>query len=71
MIRHLTISDELAGGECPDCKTQTLLVTTGLWDVDEDSDPDWNYPDGLNLTEVSGHYCPQCESLKSLSINVI
>jgi hypothetical protein len=56
-----------------ECDAKTMLVaTTGHWEVDEETfesgeDTPEGTPDEVYVGEVSGHWCPECECLVSLS----
>lgn len=61
---------ETHDGRCPKCGSETILVTAPLvWGVDEDNPK--NDEDGAVevYDEVSGHFCPKCRRLRSLSLN--
>jgi hypothetical protein len=58
---------------CGKCKTKLMLVISpGDWDVDDEAfksgenKPD-DCPDEVSIGEVTGHYCPNCQALTSLS----
>ncbi len=65
---HLTWSEERKDGVCPFCGARlVLLVAPPQWvnaNLMDGSDPMY----GLD-EEVSGHYCPECCRLLSLSLN--
>jgi hypothetical protein len=68
--RHLTWSDENPGGKCPACSAPTILVIAPPdWEVDSEADHEqagWN----VGVTEeITGHWCPECHQLRSLSFN--
>lgn len=80
MVRtHFTWSIEHPRGECPFCGDKTvLIIAPGLWDVDEESTIetvgedryDNELIDGVTVhEELTGHYCPKCDKLVSLSLN--
>lgn len=60
---------------CSKCNSKTILVaTSGQWDVDAEPFKDGeetskDTPEEVFVGEVSGHYCPKCEMLVSLSYN--
>jgi hypothetical protein len=66
---HLTWSIEVGDNQCPDCKVDTVLVVAPLdWSVDQEG----RKYEGEYATvhdEVTGHWCPKCERLRSLSLN--
>lgn len=68
MKTHLTWSVELHDGTCRDCGSSTLLVMPFLeWKVNDPGDDD---ADTVEIgDEVSGHFCPKCRKLVSLSLN--
>ena len=68
---HLKWSIERAENKCPDCGGDTLLIVAPLqWDVDSESDPNDEQGGSVEVNEeVSGHYCPECCQLTSLSVN--
>ncbi len=69
---HLTWSVETPGGKCPKCNTKTILIIAPLnWNIDDDGDNIDNDGDVEVRDEVTGHFCPQCERLRSLSLNTL
>jgi len=65
---HITWSTEEHEGKCPECETATVLVVAlAVWKLyDEEGECD----DTVTVNEeVSGHWCPECERLVSLSLN--
>jgi Zn ribbon nucleic-acid-binding protein len=60
---HLTWSIE-RGGKCPTCNGATRLVIAPRHWRDADEDEEHELYD-----EVSGHFCPSCHTLVSLSLN--
>lgn len=61
---HITWSIE-RGGKCPHCGSETRLVLAPhLWRDVDDPENEIKVVD-----EVSGHYCPTCQLLVSLSFN--
>ncbi len=74
---HLTWSTEMKSGICPICGERTLLVIADSnWKVDEEA-----YEDGVRVEhetgyeeisdEVTGHWCPECNQLRALSLNTL
>lgn len=67
---HLTWSVETHDGKCPECNVETVLVNApSYWMPDNhgrDSGDDVEVVD-----EVTGHYCPKCKRLRSLSLNTL
>ena len=68
--------DEEEYCRCNKCNSKTMLVTTsGEWGVDEEcfksgEDTPESTPDTVYVGEVSGHWCPECEMLISLSYHI-
>jgi hypothetical protein len=61
---HITWSIE-RGGRCPKCGGEPrLVVAPPNWSAADAGDTDYEIED-----EVSGHYCPACSILVSLSLN--
>ena len=60
---------------CNECGSKTMLVaTSGEWGVDEEGfksgeETPEGTPEAVYIGEVSGHWCPDCEILVSLSYN--
>ena len=60
---------------CIKCNSKTLLVSAlGEWEVDEEcfksgEDTPEGTPDAVFIGEISGHWCPECVMLVSLSYN--
>lgn len=60
---------------CSECETKTIFVSTsGYFQVDEEPHKSGEYktedlPDEVFVGEVSGHFCPTCKMLVSLSYN--
>ena len=75
MKTHVTWSIETPDGKCPKCATATILVSTPEeWKVpheDEHGEEIENDPYLTVHDEVTGHVCPKCSRLCSLSINTI
>lgn len=65
---HFTWSIE-QDGKCP-CGEKTALVIVGSeWQIDSE-DPLYRERDYASVEdEVSGHWCPECQRLVSLSFN--
>ena len=67
--------DEKEYYRCRKCNSKTMLVSTsGEWGVDEEcyksgEDTPEDVPDAVFVGEVSGHWCPGCEMLLSISYN--
>lgn len=62
---HLTWSEERDDNRCPTCGRKTLLVI---------APHDWNVDEGDSVEvheEITGHYCPKCQRLRSLSFNAM
>lgn len=80
-VNHITWSIEKGDGLCPVCGEKTVLVIAGnTWDVDSEpygDEDDKNvvgdrFIDGVEVgddAEVTGHWCPTCNKLCSLSLN--
>jgi hypothetical protein len=75
--RHITWSIE-KGDRCPGCEGETVLLVAisemRIAEGDEDTFQDkfyQNNPDGFVEVpeEISGHFCPGCQRLVSLSMN--
>ncbi len=74
---HFTWSIETPGGKCPMCDGKTVLVTfPGNVEPHEGDDNAEAFAaagggdDWIELhEEVSGHFCPACHKLVSLSLN--
>jgi len=73
---HLTWSVEHPMGTCQHCNGKTVLaIAPSAWDVDSESAQadgfDENeFVDGVETdAEVTGHWCPGCRSLVSVSVN--
>jgi hypothetical protein len=80
MKTHLTLTLNEGPGEagysiCDTCGSRTLLVyPTSYWNVDSEpyksGEPDVEDPADVEIdAEVSGHFCPTCRRLTSLSVN--
>lgn len=75
----LTIGGEHLDNEdyyrCRRCDSKTMLVSaSGYWAVDEEcyksgEDTPEGTPDSVFVGEVSGHWCPSCRHLVSISYN--
>lgn len=75
----LTINGEHVDPEsyhrCNECNSKTMLVSScGEWAVDEEcykngEDTPTGVPELVCVGEVSGHWCPTCEMLVSISYN--
>ena len=70
---HLTWSEE-KNGKCPSCRCLTVLVTApASWNIHEDGREQCGkteLPDYAEIAEeISGHWCPKCQRLTSLSLN--
>lgn len=70
-MTHITWSIE-KDGRCPKCNSRTVLVVAPeWWQVDPDSENAELADDEYNVVEeITGHYCPSCGDLVSLSFNV-
>lgn len=79
---HFTWSIEKDRGRCPDCGAKTVLaIAESNWTVDSepygDQDEDNEsvgdrFYDGVEVghdAEITGHWCPECDKLCSLSLN--
>ncbi len=68
MKTHITWNIETKPGKCPDCETETLLALPSRdWRIDDP--PEDEESDITVDEEVSGHFCPKCRRLTSLSLN--
>lgn len=71
---HLTWSAE-NNEKCPSCRCLTVLVTPmASWNIHEDGYREQGgkaeLPDYAEVgEEISGHWCPKCQRLTSLSLN--
>jgi hypothetical protein len=71
---HLTWSVE-KDGKCPKCRSLTVLITAqGHRTIHEDGYREQGgkreLPDYASVDEeVSGHWCPKCQRITSLSLN--
>ena len=62
---------------CNECNDKTMLVSpiaAGEWAVDEEcyksrEDSPEDVPDQVFVGEVTGHWCPTCERLVSITYN--
>ncbi len=60
---------------CNECNSKTMLVSSyGEWAVDEEcyksgEDSPEGTPETVFVGEVTGHWCPTCEMLVSISYN--
>lgn len=61
---HLTWSVEEPDGKCGTCGEKTILLISPGWWTRDGKGEDFQVSD-----EVSGHYCRNCERLRSLSLN--
>lgn len=81
MKTHLVWSLETPDGRCPHCKGVTLLVSPfGEWKVHESDDKAVNDlasvvaedgTIGIEGDEVTAHYCPSCERITAISLNIM
>lgn len=67
---HVTWSIE-RDGRCPSCRVVTILVSApSLWSVPDQERTPKPLPDVADVhEEITGHWCPKCERLVSLSLN--
>lgn len=81
-IHGITIStnseyiDDDGYHRCNECDTKTVLVTpiSEMWEVDSEpykpgEEAEVEICPELCVGEISGHWCPKCEMLVSLSYN--
>lgn len=61
---------------CNECETKTILVTPvgEIWEADEEpykpgEEAEVNICPEIFVGELSGHWCPKCEMLVSLTYN--
>lgn len=70
---HFTWSIEGPRGLCSECNGETaLVIADGEWKVDYESplcDSLGGYAEIRE--EITGHYCPNCRKLVSLSLNTM
>jgi hypothetical protein len=68
---HLHWTSENQSGTCPTCGGNTaLIVCCDCWDVDEESSHAEELADGVETgVEVSGHWCPTCQTMTSMAVN--
>lgn len=68
MALHVTWTQETHDGRCGVCGSAVVLVLASPdWSADQNSN---QYEDGIDIqAEVSGHWCPECDCLTSLSLN--
>jgi hypothetical protein len=73
---HTTWSME-TNGECPNCAIPTVLVVASAWFAGSEQ-PEYEKATGDKTVageyvsvdeEVTGHWCPKCQRLVSLSLN--
>lgn len=72
---HAETVDAKGYTRCIECKSKTMLVyPSGSWIADSEpfksgeSIPDDERED-IDVGEITGHWCPQCEILTSLTYN--
>lgn len=68
---HFTWSVEAPGNRCPTCSTETVLVISDCeWKVDYENPRAEELGGSVEIhEEITGHYCPDCQKLVSLSLN--
>ncbi len=67
---HLHLSHgETHDGKCATCGTETLLVSMRGFHVDCDAEHELAGDVVETNDEITGHYCPACQVLTSLSFN--
>lgn len=81
MATHFTWSVEVGESKCPECNGKTVLVCAPeRWSPDaasaarfhggDEDEGDEMVLEGVMINEeLSGHYCPTCQKLCSVSFN--
>lgn len=67
---HFTWSTEKKDA-CPECSGQTVLVIARAWEADSENESHSDIAgEWVEVAEeITGHWCPECRALRSLSFN--